>query len=426
MKNIFFAMLISSFCCSLVAAADNSPQTNWPQWRGPQGNGLAEPGEYPVEFSADENVAWKVELPGRGNSTPVVWEDQIFVTCPIRDQDGDQDGLLCYNFDGKELWRKQFGPERKGKHRNGTGSNPSPVTDGKHVVVYYKSGTLACLNLTGTLLWEKNLQKIYGEDTLWFDLGTSPVLAAGNVVIAVMQADDSYLVALDLETGKEAWQQARNFTCPEESDQSYASPYVAQLDGRDVIVTWGADHLTGHEAATGKLLWQCGGFNPENQSAWRVIASAAGDHQVAIVPYGRGEFLAAVDMRQAAGDITSSHRLWEKAQFAPDVPTPIIHGKQVLLLTDKGEVHCLDKMTGNELWSDKLPRSRDKYYASPVLAGNTLYCARLDGVLMTSTVDNGLQNIKENDMGESLIANPIPLRGKLLVRGEKHLFLIGE
>lgn len=430
MKNLILTVLISSFCCSLAIAADNSPQTNWPQWRGPLGNGLAEPGDYPLEFSADDHVVWKVELPGRGNSTPAVWGDHIFVTCPISAQEGKedsgQDGILCYNFEGDELWRKQLSSERKGKHRNGTGSNPSPVTDGKHVVAYFKSGTLACLDFEGKLLWQVNLQTLYGEDTLWFDLGTSPLLVAGNVVIAVIQADDSYLVALDVESGKEAWKQARKFDRPEESDQSYASPYVARLDGRDVIVVWGADHLTGHEVATGKLLWQCGGFNPDDQSAWRVIASAAGDSEVAIVPYGRGEFLAGVDMRQASGDITASHRLWEMEQPTSDVPTPIVHGEQVLLLTDKGEVQCLDKMTGDEIWADKLPRGRDKYYASPVLAGDTLFCARQDGVIMTSTLDNGLKATKENDMGESLIATPIPLRGKLLVRGEKHLFLIGK
>ncbi len=430
MKKIFFAVLISSFCGSL-ASAENGPrhnwaQHNWPQWRGPQSNGLAAAGEYPLEFSADENIAWKVELPGRGSSTPAVWEDHIFVTSPIADQDNGQDGIVCFNFAGQELWRQQLGSQREGKHRNGTGSNPSPVTDGKHVVVYFKSGTVACLNFAGEVQWQINLQEMYGESTLWWDLGTSPLLAAGNVVIAVMHEGDSFLVALDLENGDIAWKQERQYTCPVETDQSYTSPYVVELDGQQVIVTWGADHLTGHAAATGELLWQCGGFNPNSEKAWRVIASAAGDDQIAIVPYGRAKFLAGIDMRKATGDITTSHRLWEKTNLGTDVPTPVIHGEQVLLLADKGEVHCLDKMTGNELWSDKLPRAKGKYYASPVLAGNTLYCAREDGILLTSRLDNGLKDVKENDMGESLIATPIPLRGKLLVRGEKHLFLVGK
>ena len=422
MKHFVLAVLAFQTCCPLVAAK------NWPQWRGPQGIGLAAPGEYPTEFSAEENVAWKVELPGRGSSTPAVWDDHIFVTCPVagKEKESLQDGVICYDFAGKELWRKELGAEIKGKHRNGTGSNPSPVTDGTHVVVYFKSGLVACLDFTGEVLWRKNLQELYGESTLWWDLGTSPVLAAGNAVIAVMHAGDSFLVALDLKSGDIAWKQDRKFACAEESDQSYTTPQVLELEGQEVIVTWGADHLTGHQATTGKLLWQCGGFNPENQAAWRVIASAAGDSQVTVVPYGRTKFLAGIDMRKATGDITTSHRLWEKTQLGTDVPTPVINGDKVLLLTDKGEVHCLHKMTGEELWVGKLPRAKAKYYASPVLAGNILYCTREDGVIMTATLDNGLQAIQKNDMGELLIATPIPLRGKLLVRGEKHLFLIGK
>ena len=150
---------------------------NWPQWRGPDARGVAAAGDYPVKFSSEENVAWKVELPGLGCSTPAVWGDSIFVTCGI---DG-KDGCCCYGMDGKELWRKELGPERPGKHRNGSGSNPSPVTDGKHVVVYFKSGTLACLDLAGQEMWHVNLQEKFGADTLWWDLGTSPVLAGDRV-----------------------------------------------------------------------------------------------------------------------------------------------------------------------------------------------------------------------------------------------------
>lgn len=416
MKHILTAWLF------VVASATIVEAKNWPQWRGPEGSGVATPGEYPMEFSANENIAWKIALPGRGSSTPAVWEERIFVTCPI----GEQDGVVCYDFAGKELWRQQLGQQREGKHRNGTGSNPSPVTDGEHLVVYYKSGTVACLSLTGEVQWQVNLQALYGPDTLWWDLGTSPALAAGKAVIAVMQDGDSYLVALDLENGEVAWKQDRMFETAEESDQSYTTPQVVELDGREVLVTWGADHLTGHAADSGELLWECGGFNPNNQGMWRVIASPAVDDELAIVPYGRGDFLAAVKLQRASGDITDSHRLWEKTGLGADVPTPIIADDKVLVLTDKGGVHCLDKRSGEELWKGQLPRSKDKYYASPILAGDTLYCAREDGVVMSATVDDGLKVIAQNDMGESIMATPIPVRDHLLLRGENHLFLIGN
>ena len=401
-----------------LAAAEN-----WPQWRGPEANGIAATGEYPIAFSATENVAWQVALPGRGSSTPAVWGEQVFVTCPIE----GNDGVVCFDMQGQEQWRRSLGPERTGKHPNGTGSNPSPVTDGSHLVVYYKSGTLACLNLAGKVLWQKNLQEMYGKDTLWWDLGTSPVIADGKVVVAVMQGGDSYLAAFDLESGDVVWKQARQFDCQPESDQAYTTPVVRNVDGRDVIVTWGADHLTGHDLATGEPLWHCGGFNPQNEGMWRVIASPAVDNDLAIVPSGRGEFLAAVKLSSAQGDITASHRLWERAKLGADVPTPILDGGRVLLLTDRGKIYALDKQTGDEIWQDSLPKARANYFASPILAGDLLYCAREDGVVMVVRLAaDGMQLLAENSLDESLIATPIPLRDKLLLRGETHLFLIAN
>ncbi len=123
--------------CAISPAAEN-----WPQWRGPLGTGVAAEGNYPAKFSSTEGVAWAAKLPGVGTSTPAVWDDRIFVTCGI---DG-RDGIVCFDMNGKELWRRQFGSERPGRNPHGSGSNPSPVTDGNHVVVYYKSGTLVCLD----------------------------------------------------------------------------------------------------------------------------------------------------------------------------------------------------------------------------------------------------------------------------------------
>ena len=327
MKFAFAVFLI------LYSSTSQRPD-NWPEWRGPGAHGQASAGAYPVDLSAEDNLMWKQELPGKGSSTPAVWRKRIFVTCPI---DG-QDGILCYDFEGNELWRRPLGPESPGKHRNGSGSCPSPVTDGERVVAYYKSGMLACLDFDGNVQWNLNLQEKFGKDTLWWDLGTSPVLADGKVVVAVMQDGDSYLVALDLASGSIAWKQERRFQCAKESDQAYTTPAIRELDGKEVIVTWGADHLTGHDASSGKSLWQCGGFNPDGQGMWRVIASAATDDRVAIVPYGRGEFIAAVSLQDASGDITESHRMWEKSGLGSDVPTPIINGDLVNSADRQGQV----------------------------------------------------------------------------------------
>ena len=400
-----------------VAAAEN-----WPQWRGPLASGVASDGDYPVKFSHDDGVAWKVTLPGVGCSTPVVWDDAIFVTCGI---DG-QDGVVCYGMDGGERWRRQLGPERSGKHRNGSGSNPSPVTDGKYVVAYFKSGTVAGLTTDGRELWRFNLQEKYGADSLWWDIASSPALAGDRVLVAVMQAGNSYLVALDLGTGDVLWKVPREYACPEESDQAYASPQVVKIDGRDVLVTLGSDHLTGHDVETGKLLWECGGFNPGNKGMWRVIASAAIEGDIAFVPYGRGDCLAGVRLG-GSGDVTATNRLWEREGrgLGAEVPTPAVRDGKVYQLGDAGRVACIDIESGDELWSGNLPRSRKRFFSSPLLAGDKLYCPREDGIIFVGRVsDAGFELLAENDMGEPTIAAPVPVGGGLLIRGREHLFRI--
>ncbi len=395
---------------------------NWPQWRGPQGTGVAEAGEYPVKFSNTEGVEWKVELPGRGTSTPAVWGDRIFVTSPI---DGE-DGVLCYDMHGKELWRKKLGKERSGKHGNATGSNPSPATDGKNVVVYFKSGTLACFDLDGNEKWKLNLQAKYGKDTLWWDLGTSPLIHGDHVIVAVIQTGDAYLVALDINTGKEIWKTARQYDCPVECDQSYSTPQIVKSDGHDVIVTWGADHLTGHDAADGKLLWECGGFNPKDDGNWRTIASPSVSDGVAIVPHGRGDLLTGLKL-EGSGDITKSAPKWGKEgkTTSADIPTPITTDGKAYVLSDSGHITCFDLKTGNERWSADLPKNRAKFYSSPILAGNKLFCVRQDGAAFVGEVsDDGFKQLASNEMGERMFATPVPIRGKLLLRGDEHLFLI--
>ena len=395
---------------------------NWPQWRGPLANGVAADGDYPVEFSSEQGVAWKIALPGVGCSTPAVWDDSIFLTCGI---DG-QDGVVSYGMDGSERWRRQLGPERPGKHRNGSGSNPSPVTDGKHVVVYFKSGTVACLDVEGRKLWRVNLQEKYGEDTLWWDVGTSPVLADDRVIVAVMQAGDCYLVALDLATGDVLWKQARMYDCNRESDQAYTTPQVLDVDGRETIVTWGSDHVTGHDPASGKLLWESGGFNPDNENSWRAIGSAAIADGIAVIAYGRGDFLAAMRLG-GQGDVTSANRLWDRERIGADVPTPIAVNDRVYVLHDRGQLNCLELGSGREIWSSQFPKSRFKFFASPVLAGDTLYCTREDGTVFVGRVaDDQFELLAENAFDEPLVVAPVPLRGGLLIRGREHLFRIAS
>ncbi len=415
MKSSF---LVSSL---MLALSLSVMATNWPQWRGPDGNSIAKPGDYPARFSPTENLIWKIKLPGKGSSTPAVWEDQIFVT----NGNNGEDGVQAYGWDGSLLWEKTLGPERPGEHLNGSGSNPSPITDGKNLFVYYKSGTVASLTLDGEVNWTTNLQQKYGEDTLWWDLGTSPVFAGENIVIAVMQEGESWVVALKQSDGSVAWKVDRSYPVQKETGQSYTTPYLTEIDGQETLVIWGADRLTGHDPKDGKTLWTCEGFNPEDKPMWRVIASPAFTKGIAVVPYGRTKFSAGVRMG-GSGNITETARLWERDDLGADCPTPVGHDGKVYLLTDRGKIHCLDAETGEDIWTGEIPRASAKYYSSPILAGDLLFCAREDGVIATIRVsDSGMELLAQNDMGERVAAALVPVNDKLLVRGVDHLFCIG-
>ncbi len=406
---------------SSASEEDGMPFANWPQWRGPSGTSVAPAGSYPVTFSPSKEVLWKAALPGVGSSTPAVWGERIFVTCGI---DGN-DAVLAYDWSGRELWRTALGPERPGKHKNGSGANPSPIVDGERIVVYYKSGTVASLSHEGKVHWKTNLQSRFGEDTLWWDLGTSPVFAGGRIVVAVMQEGESYLVALEPSDGSVAWKIDRTFPVQKETGQSYTTPYVAEIDGRETLVVWGADHLTGHDPADGSVLWTCGGFNPEDKPMWRVIASPAIVDGIAVVPYGRTQFTAGIRLG-GSGDITATARLWERDDLGADCPSPVGRDGRAYVLTDRGAIHCLDVETGRDLWSGAIPRASASFYSSPVLAGDLLYCAREDGMVAVVRVgDSGMELLSQNDMGELIAAAPVPVRNRLLIRGIDHLYCLG-
>jgi len=411
---------------TLAVAAVAAQAANWAQWRSPTGNGVAEPGAYPVTFSATKNVQWKARLPGKGSSTPIVWGDRIFITCGIGKGRAGQDGVLCFDWSGKRLWQSKLGSQVPGRHRNGSGSCPSIVTDGTRLFAYFKSGTLAALDFEGKVLWKKDLQALYGKNTLWWDVGTSPVLAAGNVVVAVMHAGDSYVVAFEQATGKVAWKVARNFPCRRESDQSYTTPIVTTENGKTTLLIWGADHLTCHDPADGKTLWTCGGFNPDNRSMWRTIASASVTDGVAVVPYGRGRYLAGVKLG-GAGEVTKTHRLWERRGIGADVPTPATADGKAYNLSDKGTVTCLAVKTGKTLWETVLPRKPGSFYSSPILVGDRLYACRDAGTVYVCQVSEaGLKVLAQNDMDDRLVATPVPVNGKLLIRGTAYLYCIGK
>jgi outer membrane protein assembly factor BamB len=414
-----------SFVIALIFIINVEAQ-NWPQWHGPDANGVAASGEYPVTFSENDGLLWKVELPGKGGSTPIVWEDRIVITSGIGEGEDGEDGVLCFDWKGNLLWQVKLGQQSPGRHPRGSGSNPSVVTDGKRLFAYYKSGTLAALDFEGKVLWKANLEEKYGEVDLYWDLGTSPVLANGNVVVAVMHTGKSYLVALDQATGKVAWKVDRNYVNEPESDNSYTTPLLYKDGKQNTLVVWGADHLTGHDAETGKMIWECGGFNPSNKEYWRVIASPAISNGIAVVPYGRGKYLAGVKLG-GSGDITDTARLWEKRGVGTDVATPVAIDGKTYIVDFKGKLWCLDILTGKEIWQTEVPRGEGVFYSSPTLAGNKLYLVRDEGTFYVCEITgSGINVLNQMEFDDNFVATPVLVQNKILLRGEKYLYCFGK
>ncbi len=412
-------LLFTAACLARSLAAEQAPERVWPSWRGPKGTGSAVSGSYATTWSGSQNLAWKTELPGKGCSTPAVWGDRVLVTAPLE----GRDALLAYDWKGRLQWSTSIGKTRKGKHRNGSSSNPSPVTDGKYVAAYFRSGNFAGLTTGGQLLWSTNLQERFGRDTLYWDIGTSPVFTSKHAVIAVMHEGESFVAAFDKKSGEIGWKVSRNYECPVEGDHSYATPTVVERDGKEVIVVWGAERLTGYAAENGKLLWSCAGFNPEEKRNWVAVASAVITSGMAVVPYGRGSRLAGIRLG-GEGDVSDSHRVWTRQGTGSFVPTPAADGAKIYVLRDGGEVECIDARSGKTEWKSRLPKHRAKYYASPVVADGKLYATREDGVIIVAALSESLEVLSQNDMGERMIASPVPVDGRLLLRGERHLFCV--
>lgn len=418
---VFMGLFLLSVSSEIRGA--DSPQ-NWPSWRGSQDRGSVDSGNYPVKWDADA-PSWKVELPGRGCSTPIVWNKRIYITAPSK----GLDSLIALDDSGKTLWHADFGEENPGKHRNGSGCNPSPATDGEHVFVYFKSGTLAAVDLKGSIRWQTNLVKRFGSDTLFWDHGTSPVLTTKSVVMTRMHKGESWIAAFDKASGKIQWKVPRNFVTPTEGDHGYSTPLVITHEGNEALLVWGAQHLTLHDVKDGKVLWMCGGFNPESKALWPSIAMPVVSGETAVVAFGRNDrgMPRLHGIRTGGqGDVTKTHRAWLRKDIGTFVPTPVAWKDKVYILGDKGDIHCLDPATGKTIWTNAFPKHRAKFYSSPLIAGGRLYAPREDGVVFVADVENGFQLLAENPMKESVIASPVPFADRILIRGTQHLFCVSD
>ena len=380
-------------------------------------NGSVDEGSFPVNWDAT-NALWKAALPGKGSSTPIVWQKHIYLTAPV---DG-KDAVLAFDWSGQPLWRAALGTERAGKHRNGSGSNASPTTDGERLFVYFKSGSFASLNLDGKVLWHTNLVEAFGQDTLYWDHGTSPVLTEHSVVMARMHHGESWLAAFDKATGNLVWKVARNYQTPTENDHGYSTPLVIPFNGKEAVLLWGAEHLTLHDSSHGELLWSVSGFNANGERNWPAVSSPVIAQGIVVIPFGRAD---RGSPRLFGVKLGASNIAWKREDAGAFVPTLVEHRNRVYLVSDRGNVQCIQPASGETLWSGDLPPASTSFFSSPMVANGRIYAAREDGTVFVLQLGDRFELLAENHLGEPVIASPVAADGRLLFRGERHLFSFG-
>ena len=418
---------------TLWITSSSSRADNWPQWRGPTHDGISTAKNLPAEWSATKNLAWKVELPGMGGSTPAIWNDRLYLTC----EDGEDLVLICYTTQGKQVWKTKIS---SGKQRfradEGNQASPSPCTDGKNIWVFFGTGDCACCDADGKMVWKFNAQERYGKFDILHGMHVTPLLHGDRLYLALLHTGGSWVIALDKGTGKEVWKVERPTDGDFEGTHSYASPTLWQSGKDTLLVVHGSDYTTGHSLTDGKEIWRLGDLNPKSRydRTFRMIASptAAGDllivptcksgPVIALKPNAQGDIKAGSPFEQwrlAGGSATTPNR-------TPDVPNPLIHDGLVYLCRqyakDRGALLCVELKTGKEVYSQPIHPAR--YRASLLLADGKIYLAARDGVVTVVKPGPKFEQLAVNKMDDEIAASPAVAGGRIYLRGFKALHAI--
>lgn len=395
---------------------------NWPQWRGPSLNGTSNEKNLPLRWTTEENISWKLALPGWSGSTPVIWGDRIFLNVA----DGNDLYLWCADkTKGVVVWKKLLGSGNV-KMRKQNMSSPSPVTDGKNVYVMTGTGILKGFDFNGAELWSRDIQKDYGQFGLNWGYASSPLLWEDSLYIQVLHgmktADPSYVLRLNKKSGKTLWKVERHTNAIRESPDSYTTPALLRQGKAIEIVISGGDCVTGHDPATGKELWRANGLNPDNNPFYRIVASPVIFNDIIYAPTRVKPLLAL--KAGGRGDITGSHVLWSTAN-GPDVPTPVTDGKYFYIVNDRGIMWCLDARTGKEIYGPQRVKT-GTYSSSPVLADGKIYVTNEDGVTTVVKAGPEFEVLAENALNDYCLSSPAISGGQIFIRTAQNLYCIGK
>ena len=424
--------LVGAWSCCLIAG-----ERVWPQFRGPTGAGNAAAVSVPIEFGETQHLTWKSPLQGRGWSSPVVWEDQIWVTSAIEHEatPEEREALLagvanaerreiakqieliaiCLDLNtGETLHEIQLATDSRPKpiHPLNSYASPTPVLEGDRLYAHFGTYGTFCLDTTtGDIVWRKRLEVAH-----YVGPGSSPIVHGERLILVCDGADVQYVAALDKRTGEIAWKQPRPAIRASDPDmkKAYATPLVISVDGTDQIVTPGAQWVVAYDPADGKPLWQV-----DHGDGFSNVPRPVFGHGLVYVCTGFTKpELWAIDPT-GQGDVTDTHVVWKESSQISKKPSPLLVDDTVYVLADGGVLSGLDARTGETRVRKRLSGN---YSASPLLAGNHIYLASQTGEIAVLRPGDDLQTVAVNRLTGQLMASPCALPGTLLVRSDTHLY----
>ena len=426
MARMTFAWLLITTLAGLAHA------DNWERFRGPNGSGTSPDKNIPLTFGPAKNVLWKVELPGVGNSSPIIWGKHLFVHAAA--SDGKSRSLLCLDTaDGKIRWQKSI-PGAAAKIRPDSSlASSTPTTDGEAVYVSFWDGKdvhVAAYDFQGEKLWTKEL----GVFNSQHGSGASPILYQDKLILANdMDKDDfttkvpnerpSMLIALDKKTGRLAWESPRvaERAC-------YSAPFLLQRPGqkKPELIVVSTTAVSGYSPDNGTKLWEAKGWQEHAvKTPMRTVASPAlvGDMLCVTSGGDAGRFAVGLALPGAASG-EAPKRIWENRKDFPYVPSPVAHGEHVYFVNDYGFAGCYEARTGKKLWFERL--GDVGFHASPLVIDGKVYAANVSGDVFVFAADPTYRLLARNELGEVIRATPAVADGRLYIRGGTHLFCVGK
>jgi outer membrane protein assembly factor BamB len=447
--------LLATLTLSAFAA---DPNSNWPQWRGPLQTGVAPKANPPTKWSETQNVKWKVELPGEGHATPIIWENQIFIQAavpvapkaqalsrpnsiptaqaapppgegPGRRGGGGRGGfggappkdvmqftLLSYDRNtGKQNWKKiaKEALPHEGRHGTGTYASPSPVTDGQNVFAFFGSQGMYCYDMAGNLKWTQDLGDMRIKNT--FGEGSSPALHRDTLVVLWDHEGEDFIVALDKKNGKELWRQ------PREEGTSWSTPLIVEHDGKAQVITSATGKVRSYDLATGKQIWEHAGLTqntiPSPVHADGIVYAMAGH---------RGNALYAIKLGKT-GDLTDTDAvLWKHAKSTPYVPSPLLVGNRLYFTAHNNAILSAFAKNGQPLLSEERLEGLQGIYASPIAANGHVYISSQNGATVVLKDADKLEVLSLNQLDDRFDASPAAVGNQLFLRGKKNLYCLAE